>query len=332
MSDAPEQVGDEARKATALLIAMGRPLAQRIVARFSEAELRTLSRAARALPPMNKAVIEALVEDFASLFINQSGHQSADVEINAILDEGFGTGAADRLNAAPTPLPGRTPRWPEIAAAEPERIAKALAGESDAVIAVTLGALPQSVSARLLAAIDPARRSGVTRHVLLMATPAASAVQAIEEEIHARLTAPDPKARLKQNLKRTAALLNALPRDDADALIDTIAIDDSSSALALKELIFSFEDIAKLDAKARVALLDSQPVDRLAAALRGADIALTEAVLGALGGRARRMVEAELQAGGADKPELVAAARRAVADAALSLAEEGRIKLPEAAP
>jgi flagellar motor switch protein FliG len=104
MSEPSEPVPDDARKATALLIAMGRPLAQRLVARFNEDELRMLSRAARVLPTMSRDVVEALVEDFAGRFVAHIGHHSADVEIGAILDEGIGAGSADRpLNQRASP-------------------------------------------------------------------------------------------------------------------------------------------------------------------------------------------------------------------------------------
>jgi flagellar motor switch protein FliG len=56
-------IPDATLKATALLIAMGRPLAQRLVAKLNEEELRLISRSAKTLPLMNRSVVEALVEE-----------------------------------------------------------------------------------------------------------------------------------------------------------------------------------------------------------------------------------------------------------------------------
>ena len=319
---------DATLKATALLIAMGRPLAQRLVAKLDEEELRLVSRSAKTLPQMNRAVVEALVEEFAKSFVEQVATTTPDAEIDAILNEGLGPDAAGRLF---TPAMPDKPKalWPEIARAEPKRIADWLTYESDAVIAVALSKLPPPLASQVLSALPPTQRAQVTRSFLNLGDVSPMAVSIIVRELYAALNAFDPKVQQTQNQKRVAALLNGLGREGARDVLDSLAVDDETSAAAIKALLFDFEDVARLDQVSRVTLFDTINPEQIILALSGASSGLTEQILSALGGRGRRMVEAELQAKTVNAPDKVTNARRAIADAALTLAETGRITLPQ---
>jgi flagellar motor switch protein FliG len=323
------QMPDATLKATALLIAMGRPLAQRLVAKLNEEELRQVSRSAKTLPQMNRAVVEALVEEFAKSFVEQIATTTPDAEIDAILNEGLGADAAGRLFTQNAP---ETPKalWPEIAKVEPKRIAEWLTTESEAVIAVTLSQLPPPLASQILGLLPSAQRAYVTRSFLGLGEVSAMALGVIEKELYAALNAVDPKAQQNQNQKRVAALLNGLGRDGARDVLDSLGVDDEEAASAIKALLFDFEDVARLDQVSRVTLFDTINPEQIIVALSGASSGLTETILSALGGRGRRMVEAELQAKTVNAPDKITAARRAIADAALNLAETGRITLPQA--
>jgi flagellar motor switch protein FliG len=323
------QVPDATLKATALLIAMGRPLAQRLVAKLNEEELRLVSRSAKTLPQMNRAVVEALVEEFANSFVEQVATTTPDAEIDAILNEGLGADAAGRLF---TPAQPEVPKvlWPEIAKDEPKRIGKWLTTESDPVITVALSKLPPPLASQILSALPPAQRAQVTRSFLALGETSPMAMGVIERELYVALNAVDPKVQQSQNQKRVAALLNGLGREGAREVLDSLAVDDEGSAAAIKALLFDFDDVARLDQVSRVTLFDTINPEQIILALSGASSGLTEQILSALGGRGRRMVEAELQGKTVNAPDKIAVARRAIADAALTLAETGRITLPQA--
>ena len=332
MSDAAQpQIPEATLKATALLIAMGRPLAQRLVAKLDEEELRLVSRSAKTLPQMNRAVVEALVEEFAKSFVEQVATAAPDVEIDAILNEGLGADAASRLFTQATP---EAPKaiWPEIAKAEPKRIAEWLLGETETVIAVVLSKLPPQSGSQILNALPPSRRAAVTASFLNLGDVSPMASDLVAHALYSALNVADPKVHQNQNQKRVAALLNGLGREGARDVLDTLSLKDAVSASAIRALLFDFEDVAQLDQVSRVALFDTINPEQIILALSGADAALVDIILSALGGRGRRMIEAELQTKSVNAPDKIAAARRLIADAALNLAEAGRITLPQAQP
>jgi flagellar motor switch protein FliG len=124
--------------------------------------------------------------------------------------------------------------------------------------------------------------------------------------------------------------LNQFDKALADATISDLIAIAPEDAAPLRAMLFSFEDLPKLEQRPLSLVMERIQSDQVVLALRGADAALTEHVLSCLAGRARRMVEAELQ-GGAEAPARdVQAARRAIAEQALRLAAEGLITLPGA--
>jgi flagellar motor switch protein FliG len=317
---------DGTRKAAALLIAMGRPMAQRMVARFDEAELRALSQSARNLPPMNRAVVDALVEDFARHFVERVSNGAPEDEMGAIMQGGLGEEAAGRIQAPPK-MAGPADPWPSVKAADPKRIALVLAGEQAAVIAAALRAFAPPQAAQIIALLPGAKQAAVTRTLLAMRDPAAGALRVIGDAILSSLSAEDPDVKSAAGRKRVAAILNGLGRAGARDILTAVAERSEADARAIEAMLFDFDDVSTLAPASRVILFDALPVDQIAAALTGAPDSLRDCVLSALSARTRRMAEAELAAPQPRPNEAVMQARRLIADAALTLAEAGRISL-----
>jgi flagellar motor switch protein FliG len=98
-------------------------------------------------------------------------------------------------------------------------------------------------------------------------------------------------------------------------------------AEAIRKMLFKFEDLLRLPARALTILMDGIPVERTVLALQGADPEFQNKVLSALSPRARRMAEAELQSPANVPQRDIADARRGMVDSVLRLAAEGTIDI-----
>ena len=92
-------------------------------------------------------------------------------------------------------------------------------------------------------------------------------------------------------------------------------------------MLFTFDDIVKLTAKARMLIFDQVPTDRTVMALKGSDVAFRELILSSLAGRTRRLVEHELSSGIPANQKEILEARRTITDLALDMAGRGEIEL-----
>jgi flagellar motor switch protein FliG len=122
-----------------------------------------------------------------------------------------------------------------------------------------------------------------------------------------------------------AALLNRMERPQVEQIITSLRRERPEDAAALKKMLFSFEDLPRIEQKHRLVLFDKVQTEQVMLALRGVDGELKETVLSSLGARARRMIESELSNASPEVTNEVVAARQAVAQMALNLAANGDI-------
>jgi flagellar motor switch protein FliG len=126
---------------------------------------------------------------------------------------------------------------------------------------------------------------------------------------------------------RIANIINKLDRDQMDDVMQSLAAARPKAAEVLRGLMFTFDDVVKLQAKARSVLFDKIPTELVVLALKGTDLAFRDAILSSLAARARRIVDAELANGGPASQRDVLKARRMIADTALELSSAGEIDL-----
>lgn len=351
IADHPERRADQQanadglRKVTALLLAMGRPTAERLVRRLEADDLRMIGGASHRLPTLTRDVIEALVDDFARVFSAHSGIHDPGRTVDELVQKGLqarqANGAADEAGGPSATVTGTettggtrdaAPLFAALGGIEVEKLIALLSGENDHVIALLLSRVADARAGDILSALSPERRGTVTRALIGLPNADPLAVLAIAEGLHDVLTAVDPEVERADKRRRVAGVLNALGRDPARDILQILSASDPAEAAKLESLLFDFEDLAALDQRTRVLVLDGTGAETVATALNGANDRLREAVLSALGQRARRMAEAELASGSAVAPEAVKAARRQIAAKALALSASGTVSLkPETA-
>jgi flagellar motor switch protein FliG len=112
-------------------------------------------------------------------------------------------------------------------------------------------------------------------------------------------------------------------------LLESLKKERPAEAAALRRMLFSFDDIPRLEQKYRLVLFDKVQTEQVMFALRGVDAELKEIVLSSLGARARRMIESELSNASIEVTKDVVAARQAIAAMALQLAGSGDIVIAD---
>jgi flagellar motor switch protein FliG len=118
-----------------------------------------------------------------------------------------------------------------------------------------------------------------------------------------------------------------MERKHMDEVLRDLEQHRPKEAEIVRSLLFTFDDIAKLNQTAMLALFDQVPPERTIAALHGADARLRELILEAVPARARRMIEQEIATGKKPLTKEISKARRTIADLALNLMEKGVIEL-----
>lgn len=322
------------QKAAVILVAMGKPLAGRLLKFFKQEELRTLVEAARMLRTIPQNDLEQIVAEFEEEFTEGAGLLDGADQIGTILTETLGVEEMEAImgrggngggSGGPAPI------WPDLEKLEPARLTALVAAEHPQTAAVILSQLAASAAAAALLPMEKAARGEIIKRMMASAPPPPAALKLVDMQLRRKLQAETAGQNTSAGQIRVASLLNELDKDTLDLIMQDLEEAGAPDLAGLRAKLFSFEDVAALTQKARLALFDGLSGELVTLALRNADAVLTEAVLSSIGARSRRMIEAELGMGAENiAPSDIARARKTIASTAIRMAGEGAFSLPSA--
>ena len=124
-------------------------------------------------------------------------------------------------------------------------------------------------------------------------------------------------------------MFNRLGAKASKATLSSIEQIDEELASAIKEMMFTFEDIAKLDNNAIREILKASDKQDLMLALKSAAEDLKEKFFANMSQRARDTFEEEMQFMGAVKMKEVENAQRRIVEVVTQLSEQGVLQMGE---
>ena len=312
-------------KVAALLLVMGKPLASRLLGHFEAAELKAITRSAAQLGSVPMDVLEDLVEKFAGEFSNGAellgSFDQAESLLTGVLPPDQ---VADIMSDVRGSSNGGT--WEQIAGIAPQILADYLTRQHPQVLALALSRLTPQRAASIMELLPREARNAATRRLLALGPVADAALRVLETRLKQELIL-NPPTPPGAGTSRIASIINKMAPEHAADLMEALRVERPADAEALSAKLFSFEDLATLPAKTRQALFESVPSDRIVLALSDTDLGFRANILSSLTARARRLVENELASSAGAPAKDVAAAKRAIVDTLLAMAERGDVEL-----
>ena len=217
----------------------------------------------------------------------------------------------------------------ELEALDPYAVGKQLAQESVAIAAVVVAHLAPTFSAAALNAFDRDKALEVVKRVASLTPPAYPVLRRIAERLVARLAkaAADPRpSDEKTRLKTIAELLSNTTPDMEKSALEAIQADNATAAGAIRELLFTWEDIGTMDKRAMQKILGAVDTKTLSLALKGASAAVEGNVMANLSQRVRDMVKEERELSGAVPLSDVLAGREEIMRSVRALIESGEFR------
>jgi flagellar motor switch protein FliG len=312
----PEKVG-------VLLLALGKKRASGLLKKFNPEELNILVRSAEIMPTISAAELEGIVEEFENQFGQGAPFVGRAEDVRRLVTDVI---SENRSSGDPSEqFVARQDIWSQFAALPDDVLHAHFQTQSPQVTAYYLDRLGSERASVVLKSFPVAERNDLLNRILGMGQVAPQVVEALESGLHEELFDVDRRSSDKH--LSLAGILNNLDREDSSQALQYLASIKPKDAEAIRKMLFKFEDLLRLPARALTVLMDGVPVERTVLALQGADAELQDKVLSALSPRARRMAEAELQSPANVPQRDIAEARRAMVDSVLRLAAEGSIDI-----
>jgi flagellar motor switch protein FliG len=257
-------------KAAILLVAIGEERASEIFRHLGDGEVEALSleiAKSRKVPThvsrevLGEAVETVLAEDY----IAEGGVDYA----RNILERSLGSTRAEELIGRLSATIERRP-FEFLRRTPAEQIVVFLRNESPQTVALVVSNLHTTLAAQVLSNIDAEIQADVALRIAMMGETRPEVVAQVESVMRSRLSAVGAQEyAVAGGVKSLADILNSSDRTTERNVLDELAKADSELAEEIRLLLFTFEDVVKLDDRSIQMVLKEVDQKDLAIALRG---------------------------------------------------------------
>ncbi len=313
-----------AEKAVLFLLSLDEQVAANVVRELGEVELRKLRAVASTMREVPAGALDETFRDF----LQRSESAVAVPRGGLPYLRRLSAGAVGEQRAREIFEDGVTSPLVRLEGAPADAVAALLEREPPQLAAAVLARLDPARAAEILGAMPPERQATVVRHVGTMTELPAKVLEDVAQALVNELPESDASTLVSvDGVAKAAELLNAAGRGISDGILQALEGDDASLAMQVRQAMFTFEDLRRIDAKSMRELLREVPSERLTTALKGVSPELMSAVFGGLSSRAAELLKDDLQILGKVKKTELEAARREIVESALRLEAEGRVDL-----
>jgi flagellar motor switch protein FliG len=316
------------QKAAILMLALGEEHATRFFARMHEDEIRDLSQAMSQLGTIAAPTVEAICEEFASQ-LGQAGHLigSFDSTERLLLK----TLPQDRVNQIMDEIRGPAGRtmWDKLGNVNETVLANYLKNEYPQTVAVVLTKVKPDHAARVLAILPDGFAMEVVMRMLRMENVQKEALDGVERTLKMEFMSNLARSTRRDAHEMMAEIFNSLDRQAEGRIMAALEERNHESAERIRALMFTFDDLKRLDSAGLQMLLRAVEKERLTLALKGAAEEMREMFYRNMTERASKLLRDDIAALGPVRLKDVDEAQAAVVAAAKDLAAQGQIQLSE---
>jgi flagellar motor switch protein FliG len=313
-----------AEKAVLFLLSLEESVAAPIVSELTEADLRKL----RAVASTMREVPAGAIDEAFREFLDRTGSQVAVPRGGLSYLRRLSAGALGEARAGEVFEDGVTSPLARLEGAAPDAVAALLAKEPPQLVAAILARLEPKAAAAILSGMPVDRQTTVIAHVSQMTELPAKVVEDVALALVGELPTDDASTLVSvDGIAKAAEMLNAAGRQVSTEILSRIDETDGVLATEVRQAMFTFDDLSRVDARAMRELLREVPTDRLTTALKGASPEILNAVFAGLSARAAELIKDDLELLGKVRRADVDAARKEVVEAALRLEGEGKVDL-----
>lgn len=322
-----------AQKAAILMVVLGEEVGGAVFRELDEEEVQRIGREIAGMPPITSEIAEDVLTEFYQMIVAQDYVLKGGLDYaRRVLESAFGPDRAKRLiDRVMLSLSSDGSHFDALQRADPQQLATFIRNEHPQTVALVLSHLGGQQAARLLRSLPPEMRAEV---VLRMA-----ALDQIAPEIVARIAAVvGQKLKSLGELNRqsyggvraVADIVNRLDQDDSKEILEAVETSDPAVGETIRQLMFVFEDLLKIDNNGIRELLARVDRKVLTIALKGTSEKLKNHFLQTMSQRGAEMLLEDMEALGPVKMREVEAAQQQIVAAVRLLESEGVVNLRDA--
>jgi len=296
MSTAPIDGLTGLRKAAILLVTLGADASAAIMRQLSEQEIEELTVEISKIRELTPATVEAVLEEFTQLaqarsYILQGGLGYAREVLLKAVGPQRTEEILERLQMSLQPQ-----LFGAVRKADPKHLSDFIRREDPQTVALILANLEPDTAAQVLANLPPESRVDVVQRLATMEMTSPDVIKQIDAVLERRLaTLFSHEVSILGGAKAVAEILNRVDRTAEKQIFEALEPVNPQLAEELRRLMFTFDDLARLDDRSMQRLLKEVDQKDLARALKAASEAVASKIFANLSERAQTMLRQEIE-------------------------------------
>jgi len=215
--------------------------------------------------------------------------------------------------------------WEKLSNVQEEVLANYLKNEYPQTVAVVLSKIGPEHAARVLAILPEELALDVINRMLRMEAVQKEVLERVEQTLRTEFMSNLSQTRRRDAHEVMAEIFNNFDRQTETRFITALEEENPDSAERIKTLMFTFDDLTKLDTASTQTLMRHIEKDKLAVALKGAAEPVRQFFLSNMSTRAAKMLLDDMQAMGPVRLREVDEAQALLVNLAKDLAAKGEI-------
>jgi flagellar motor switch protein FliG len=285
------------QRAAVILLSLGAEYGKAIWSALEEDEIRVVTHAMVQLGSVEADTVEDLIVDFV-------GNLSAAGAVTGTFDRTAQLLAqllpAKQVEALMEEIKGSASRsmWQRLAHIDPEVLANYLRNEYPQTVAVILSRIRPDHAARVLSILPDEFAIDVVNRMLKIDNVQKEALEHIEETLKSEFVTTFTQSARRDAHKTMAEVFNAFDRHTEARFLSALDQMNRDAAKKIRALMFTFEDLAKLDPGSIQTLMRQVDRETLSRALKGAPESIRSFFFANMSSRAAKNLQDEMAAMG----------------------------------
>jgi flagellar motor switch protein FliG len=280
-------------KAAILMLALGEEHTARLFALMDDEEIKEISQTMANLGTVSSDIVQKLFVDFAEQ-ISATGslvgtYESTERLLAKVLGQ-------DRVNNIMDEIRGPAGRtmWDKLGNVNETVLANYLKNEYPQTVAVVLSKIKPDHAGRVLTQLPESFAMEVIMRMLRMEAVQKEVLDDVERTLRNEFFSTLARTNRRDSHELIAEIFNGLDRSSETRFITALEERNRDSAERIKALMFTFEDLAKLDGSAIQGILKNAEKEKIPLALKGASEALRTLFFANMSERAGKLMREDI--------------------------------------
>lgn len=311
-------------KAAIFMLALGEDYTAKIFEHMDDDEIMEISQTMASLGKVDSNVVERLFVDFAEQMSSTSSLVGTLDSTERLLTKVLGQDKVDQIMEEIRGPAGRT-MWEKLGNVNEEILANFLQKEYPQTVSVVLSKIQTEHAARVLALLPENFALEVIHRMLRMEAIQKEVLEDVERTLRTEFMSNLARTQRRDSHEMMADIFNSLERATETKFMEELEKSAPDSAEKIRSLMFTFEDLLKLDPSAIQTVIRAIDKDKLPTALKGATESLRDLFFSNMSERAAKIMKEDMGAMGPVRLKEVEEAQQYIVNVTKDLEGRGEI-------